>query len=122
MTIVLYHLYGSCIPSKPFILSLSWLCFVVCPLGVFPLIKTSGAVDSSGNSRLSFFLLAVDHINNKTDGIADDILPNVEILTAVGDSKRSASYGFLAAYYMLTEAFQGNLTQVPPFFISLVYV
>jgi ABC-type branched-subunit amino acid transport system substrate-binding protein len=79
--------------------------------GIFPLIETDGSVDTSGNSRLSFFLLAVEHINNKTDGIADGILPNVNILTSVGDSKRSSHYGFLSAYYMLTEAFDGNLTQ-----------
>ena len=42
----------------------------------------SFAKDSSGIRRFSSFLLAVNEINNKSDGIADDLLPNTVLVSA----------------------------------------
>lgn len=53
--------------------------------GIFPLQLTNGTVDVSQQENLLAFLLAVSQINNKTDGIFDDILPSVSLSVFVRD-------------------------------------
>ena len=38
--------------------------------------------------RLGAFLMAIDEINNKTDGIADDLLPKTRLDFVLRDSRR----------------------------------
>ena len=52
--------------------------------------------DASGIDRLSAFKLAVDEINDKTDGIADTLLPNTQLVFAYRDSKRDDQSAFCA--------------------------
>ena len=67
--------------------------------GLFPMFKTSAASyakDASGIDRLSAFKLAIDEINDKTDGVADNLLPNTQLLFAYRDSKRDDQSAFCA--------------------------
>lgn len=78
--------------------------------GLFPRFKTSAAafgLDTSGVRRLTAFVQAVNEINNKTDGIADDLLPNTRLLFATRDSKRDTGSAFLGARQLVLEAFDG---------------
>ena len=54
--------------------------------GVFPIVSPDGTLNSLGCQRRAGFLQAVKDMNNKTDGINDDILPNVVVKMAVRDS------------------------------------
>jgi ABC-type branched-subunit amino acid transport system substrate-binding protein len=54
------------------------------------------------------FLMAINEINDKTDGIHDDLLPNTKIVFEYVDSKRSSSYALAGAYYLGNEAFDGQ--------------
>ena len=54
----------------------------------FPLFTTKWKEDGGGRRRLAAFLMAVNHINNKTDGFYDDLLPNTTIKVSVYDSRR----------------------------------
>ena len=55
--------------------------------GLFPIVKLNGAVDGGGRRRLAAFLLALDHINDHTDGLWDDLLPETRVQFAVGDRR-----------------------------------
>ena len=44
------------------------------------------AQDSSGIRRFSSFLLAVHEINNKSDGVADELLPNTVLVSVAAES------------------------------------
>ena len=55
---------------------------------LFPMLKNSGSLDQSGMLRLGAFLLAIDEINNKTDGIADGLLPRTKLEFVLRDSRR----------------------------------
>ena len=55
---------------------------------LFPMLKSSGSLDQSGMLRLGAFLMAIDEINNKTDGIADDLLPKTRLDFVLRDSRR----------------------------------
>lgn len=58
----------------------------------------NGHLDIAGVQRLAAFLMAVREINNKTDGIADDLLPNTKIVLAV-----RGAYGILEAHAEVVE-------------------
>uniref|UniRef100_A0A7S2BXW5 Receptor ligand binding region domain-containing protein n=1 Tax=Haptolina brevifila TaxID=156173 RepID=A0A7S2BXW5_9EUKA len=67
---------------------------------LFPRFRTSAynfATDMTGIQRLTAFHLAITEINNKTDGVADELLPNTRIDFAVRDSKRDDASALLAA-------------------------
>jgi ABC-type branched-subunit amino acid transport system substrate-binding protein len=59
---------------------------------LFPFLDASGKIDDDGAQCLAAFLMAVREINNKTDGVFDDILPNTKLVVAV-----RSSYGYEAA-------------------------
>lgn len=68
-------------------------------------------VDSAGNidlvqiENLAAFILAIDAINNKTDGIFDNLLPNTQIVFSF---RSGAGYaGGIAAADSVTKAFNG---------------
>jgi hypothetical protein len=56
--------------------------------------------------RQAGFLMAVNEINDKTDGIADDILPNVHVRRACRDSHRTFANTVLGAINLETHNFQ----------------
>lgn len=51
--------------------------------------------DLYGSYHLAAFLLAIDQVNNKTDGILDSILPNTTLQVAVDINDRTASNSLL---------------------------
>ena len=73
--------------------------FASCPLdkkiplkvkigGIFPLLKHDGtaAVDEGGIQYLAAFKMAIDDLNNKTDGVYDFVLPCTTIDFAIQES------------------------------------
>ena len=78
--------------------------------GLFPMFKTSAASyakDASGIDRFSAFKLAIDEINDKTDGIADTLLPNTQLRFAYRDSKRDDGSAFFGALELTRDTFGG---------------
>jgi len=57
--------------------------------------------------ELTSVLMAIEEINNKTDGVADDLLPNTQLLLAHRDSRCDAAFGSDTAYELLHHAFDG---------------
>ena len=57
---------------------------------------TSGKVTSYGPACLTSVVMAIEEINNKSDGVADDLLPNVQLLLGFRDSKCDANSAILA--------------------------
>jgi hypothetical protein len=51
--------------------------------GIFSPFAGEGLIAVDQAENLAAFLMAVGHINNKTDGIADDILPNSQLKIAL---------------------------------------
>ena len=99
--------------------------------GVFPLLTMTGAVDPVGVMRqagnitkphqlytnpsfllvfffLSGFIMAVNEINNKNDGIFDDILPDVHVRFGVRDSLHTFENSVLAAIDLTQHQFLPN--------------
>ena len=77
---------------------------------IFPAFVADGTsstdyVDNDGIQYLASFLLAVEQINNKTDGRWDDILPNSELKVVVRDSTGPFTTDIEAAIYQTTKAF-----------------
>lgn len=64
--------------------------------------------DLAGVKRLESFLLALRKINDKHDGISDDLLPNTQLKFAFRDSRRDASAAFNGAVDLMREAFGGR--------------
>ena len=68
---------------------------------LFPMVKFQGAdsvtLDQGGILRLTAFLLAIDEINNKTDGVADSLLPHTELRFVLRDSRRDALAALVGA-------------------------
>ena len=78
--------------------------------GLFPKFKTAAhnfKLDTSGIRRLSSFYMAINEINNKSDGVADKLLPHTELRFAVRDSKRDDSSAFFGALELTREVFGG---------------
>ena len=71
--------------------------------GLFPFHSTADAssADVSGLARVASFLLAIAEINDKSDGVADDLLPNTRIEVALADSRRDADVAQQAALSLL---------------------
>ena len=65
-------------------------------------------LDSSGLRRFTSFYLALAELNNKTDGIADNLLPNTQLKFALRDSKRSSADAFFSALQLGTEVFSNQ--------------
>ena len=62
----------------------------------------------SGVRRFAAFRLALSEINNKTDGIADDLLPATQLLYARRDSKCKDRWGFYGAMQLTQNTFGGQ--------------
>ena len=70
----------------------------------FPLFKRTESTpqpDGGGRRRLAAFLLAIDHVNNKTDGFWDELLPaGPHLNVSVYDSRRSEGTSVINAFMM----------------------
>ena len=76
-----------------------------------PSFKTAAAglgTDDSGIKRFSSFYLALKEINNKTDGVWDDLLPNTTLQFAWVDSKRDDAAALFGALELATNAFSSE--------------
>ena len=79
--------------------------------GLFPRFKTSAAGftrDDSGTRRFAAFVQAIREINNKTDGVADDLLPHTQLRFTHRDSKRDGASAFVGARELALDAFDGE--------------
>ncbi len=56
--------------------------------GMFSLFDSNGVVQNDAVQYLSAFLMAVEDINNKTDGIFDDVLPGTTLKFAIRGTPR----------------------------------
>ena len=84
----------------------SFTTFIDCPTGVFPIVNADGSLNYAGAQRRAGFLEAIKEINNKTDGIYDDVLPNVYVKMAVRDSHVTFSNTVLATLDMTNNVFK----------------
>ena len=66
---------------------------------------SAGAIDTGGVQRMHGFLMALREINNKTDGIGDNLLPNTTLKLAARDSKRDTGAAFFGALHLCDRAF-----------------
>lgn len=74
--------------------------------GLFPaVVKRNGRVDTGGIARQIAALLAVEEINDKTDGIMDKILPQHKVELFVRDSKRDAPASILATFKVASQSY-----------------
>ena len=70
---------------------------------------TRGDVHGSWAAQiLASTFMAIHEINNKTDGIADEILPSTRLLVAQRDPRCDADYGRVAAFELMYQAFDGQ--------------
>uniref|UniRef100_A0A0D3KB68 Receptor ligand binding region domain-containing protein n=2 Tax=Emiliania huxleyi TaxID=2903 RepID=A0A0D3KB68_EMIH1 len=83
--------------------------FAVVRIGaLLPRQLPSGELMHLGRAEdLTSVLMAIQEINNKTDGVADDLLPNTQLLLSYRDSRCDPDFGFDAAYELLRRAFGG---------------
>ncbi|EOD15625.1 hypothetical protein EMIHUDRAFT_451652 [Emiliania huxleyi CCMP1516] len=83
--------------------------FAVVRIGaLLPRQLPSGELMHLGRAEeLTSVLMAIEEINNKTDGVADDLLPNTQLLLAHRDSRCDPAFGSDAAYQLLHHAFDG---------------
>ena len=74
--------------------------------GEFSIVNPDGSFNVDGAHRRAAIQMAVREINNKTDGIYDDILPNVLVKLAVRDGRASFSNTVLQTLDMTNNAFK----------------
>ena len=76
--------------------------------GLFPAFRTSShsfARSSDGPNRLTAFLQAIREINDKSDGVADDLLPSTTLQFSIRDSKLDAPSSFVGARELVEKPF-----------------
>ena len=61
------------------------------------MVQTSGTLDESGMLRLGAFLLAIEEINNKADGVADTLLPRTTLDFVLRASQRDGLAALVGA-------------------------
>ena len=67
------------------------------------LIFRAGDIDPEGLQYKSAILLAISEINNKTDGIYDDILPNITFSVISAQPANTKTAGAVSALYAVDE-------------------
>ncbi|CAM9804756.1 unnamed protein product, partial [Ectocarpus fasciculatus] len=60
----------------------------------------TGQVDTTGIMQLTSMQIALDHINNKTDGVADELLPKIELRMVARAPLPTFTSGAVAAIEM----------------------
>ena len=71
----------------------------------FPIVKVDGSLDVGGAQRRAGFQMAIQDINNKADGLYDDILPLVVVKHAIRDGHVSFSDTVIQTLDMTNNAF-----------------
>ena len=74
--------------------------------GEFPIVNADGSFNAVGAHRRAGLQMAIKEINNKTDGLYDDILPNVIVKYAIRDSHVTFSNAVLQTLDMTNNAFK----------------
>eukprot|EP00966_Prymnesium_polylepis_P104416 2418427-Prymnesium_polylepis.1 len=69
--------------------------------------EASGYAEQSWSPRTGAFQ-ALREINNKSDGVADHLLPTTQLRVAYADSKCDGAYGVMSALYVTQNAFAGQ--------------
>lgn len=72
--------------------------------GLFTPFTADGSVNMAQVENMNAFLMAVKHINNKTDGLWDDYLPNTQIVTMINGDGVDFSGG-ANGVFLLSEGF-----------------
>ena len=67
---------------------------------MYSMFNAAGEKDMAGIMQLTGMQIALDHINNKTDGVADDLLPSVELRMAAQAPLPTFTSGAAAAIEM----------------------
>lgn len=75
---------------------------------LFPIFRSDGAIDNAGVQRLHGALLAISELNDKTDGLYDDVLPDVQIKLAHYDTMRDPARGFRGAMRLAQRPFANS--------------
>jgi len=65
--------------------------------GVFSFINKKDTHDVAGSQQFAAFRMAINEINDKNDGIFDDLLPDVQVKLAVRDGKDDFAQSVLHA-------------------------
>eukprot|EP00966_Prymnesium_polylepis_P108545 2513089-Prymnesium_polylepis.1 len=65
------------------------------------------AVYGPAIDKLATLQLAIDSLNNKSDGVLDHLLPNTHLLVAYADSKASRTAAYSGARRLLEQSFDG---------------
>ena len=77
--------------------------------GLFPMFHSdSTSPDAFGIPCFAAFRLALREINNKTDGVADELLPDTRLEFAYRDSKCNDFFGFYGAVELHRDVFDGQ--------------
>jgi ABC-type branched-subunit amino acid transport system substrate-binding protein len=74
---------------------------------LFPIHKQVGVTfveDSDGRRRMAAALLALDHVNNKSDGFWDNLLPETTLNMSMMDSRRSESAAVINGFRLWESA------------------
>ena len=77
--------------------------------GLFSVFNEDGSVNIHQAEHLSAFLMAIDEINNKTDGIMDDILPNSHLVYAIANDAYGDVETVAGAEYLLDSFFHSGV-------------
>lgn len=74
--------------------------------GIFSPFDKDGNVNSIQSENLAAFLMAIDEINDKTDGIFDWVLPNSQIVIVKGSG--NGNLGAIGAVSSIMDSFFGT--------------
>lgn len=75
--------------------------------GMFPLLTLAGEVDYKGIQYGAAIYMAIREINNKNDGILDNLLPNTTLKLAIRSPRRSFLLAVTTAIALSTTVFNG---------------
>ena len=75
--------------------------------GLFPVFKVDRSLDLAGVQRLHGALMAIEELNDRSDGLYDDLLPDVSLKIALHDTQRDPAQGFRGAMRLAQRPF-GN--------------
>eukprot|EP00736_Rhodelphis_marinus_P008687 Rmarinus@m.23256 len=65
-----------------------------------------------GVANMAGFLMAVDEINNKTDGVLDNVLPQTQIVYGIRDTERDTNKAYIEASSLITDPHYSSGSQV----------
>lgn len=75
---------------------------------LFPIFQSDGTLDNAGVQRLHGALLAIRELNDKGDGLYDEVLPDVEVKLTLHDTMRDPAQGFRGAMQLAQRPFANS--------------